>query len=421
MREKLLREGEVCEEEGSVAEMSVSIPRQSSYSMLNKHKTERVDWVHLFPSYMTHILIAFRSPEMAGRIKCLYYSYYVATIITFFTSLIFPLISSTTSATEAEDVNTDASSEFKIFFYVQFLLYLGTPFYYFHVMKGLAKSKSIPLMMHRALEIRPSAHLKKKFRLIFNFNIVLVTTATVLYLALRDFGIFWLFFTIFWSIIYICPMGIMYSILVCLLEMHRMEADHFKKQLVMMKEDFEEMNEKTAPEQQQQWSDVVRSVDNISRRYCALHDCCRSTSTQFGLSLLLLFLIPITLVVSATWSIYEKFFSLASNLGFIVMALTYLLEIGLTVATTNESGYLVCREMTSYLMRVFVNPPTGADVVQLLSLETINKMNGFIGCLTYLKMDIPFFGNFALSSTALIAIVGSLIGAIIPGIVRFHL
>jgi hypothetical protein len=34
------------------------------------------------------------------------------------------------------------------------------------------------------------------------------------------------------------------------------------------------------------------------------------------------------------------------------------------------------------------------------------------------KIEIPFFGDFTLRSRTLIAIVASLIGAIIPGIVR---
>jgi len=45
-------------------------------------------------------------------------------------------------------------------------------------------------------------------------------------------------------------------------------------------------------------------------------------------------------------------------------------------------------------------------------------VNGFVSCLMHIRIEIPFFGNFTLRARTLIAIVATLLGAIIPGIIQ---
>lgn len=97
------------------------------------------------------------------------------------------------------------------------------------------------------------------------------------------------------------------------------------------------------------------------------------------------------------------------------MALFYLLEIGLLVATVNETGNLVCRDISSFLLRVLINSESGE--VSLPGIA-VNKISGFVSCLNHIVIEIPFFGNFALRSRTLLAIIASLVGAIIPGVLR---
>ena len=104
----------------------------------------------------------------------------------------------------------------------------------------------------------------------------------------------------------------------------------------------------------------------------------------------------------------------------------------MAVAATNETGSLVRREVTSLLMRVLVarhshssgrlGPALSAPLAALaMSSEGLVKVNGFIGCLTYVRLEVCFFGELALGSRVLLALVGSLLGAIIPGIVRSYM
>jgi hypothetical protein len=157
------------------------------------------------------------------------------------------------------------------------------------------------------------------------------------------------------------------------------------------------------------------------RQYYHLHDAFRNTSNKMGGYYFSSFLLPVMIILSSIWSIYENFFTLKATIAYVAMAIFYLLQLGIMLANVNETGNLVCRDISSILMRVLVDNCIlceGEEEKDAYPPSFTNKVNGFVSCLTHIKIEIPFFGNFTLRSRTLLAIVASLLGAIISGIIR---
>lgn len=355
------------------------------------------------------------------------------------------------------------SRAFSILFLVQFLMYLALPPCYFPLMVDFFISKDVKTILKDAVWLSSFQYLRFKFYMIFFVNMAVTTSSMTAYLYFRYYGWLSIIFTVVWWLFYIYPLSIVFGYMICLLEAHRMQAAAFRKKLVLLRIQFESESESSSPlrsedeapspleshcernrnsvtlrgssgdseahnmvacrlssagdESEQGFSIFLHSVEDITRQHVNLHDMFRSTADKRGHFLCGIFLLPITIILSSIWSIYEDFFSLKSTVGFIVMSTFYLLEVGLMVVTVNESGNLVSRDVASVLLRVIVHNSV-FDSENVVTARAVHKMNGFISCLVHVRIEIPFFGNFTLRSRTLFAIVVSLLGAIIPGIIR---
>ena len=84
-----------------------------------------------------------------------------------------------------------------------------------------------------------------------------------------------------------------------------------------------------------------------------------------------------------------------------------MIELGCVLAMTNEAGNLVTRELSTLLM---YRDCENGD-------KTVSEAILLLQCAALSKLEIPFFGNFVLRPQTLIAVIGSALGAIIPGFV----
>jgi hypothetical protein len=115
----------------------------------------------------------------------------------------------------------------------------------------------------------------------------------------------------------------------------------------------------------------------------------------------------VVFAVNAIWSIYISEVSWKASLTFVLTSVFMVLELGLALVAANETGHLVCTDMCSYLLY------DGHSYGHSLSNEAVI----LLGCISHAKIDIPFFGNFVFRSSSMMAIMGSLLAAIIPGLV----
>jgi hypothetical protein len=413
-------------------------------------------WLHVFPKSVQVLKYIFLSP---GHFRCVKYLYYSFSVILFLLGVLFPVFMDTgVVETEEHDPYGGASTAFMTFFYIQFIVYLYLPFYYYPLILELFSTKDIQLLLKEAISLSSFNSLQVKFRVVYFININVTTTSMFMYLYFADVEWATLIFSLVWFVFYIFPLSVVFGYLVCILEAHRIQAADFKDKLVILRIKYEASKESITSEFQgarnintdmtvfrasnevsststfsqrhistssgsqtefDEQIPLLASIEEITQQYLRLHDTFRLTSDKRGLFIFSTFFLLLMILLSSIWSIYEDFFSLKSTMGYIVMALFYVLEVGLMLATVNETGNLICRDISSFLLRVLVNTASaGQDNTNSTNSTAVNKITGFVSCLVHIKIEIPFFGNFALRSRTLIAIVASLLGAIIPGIIR---
>ena len=453
-------------------------------------KEQDFQWIHVMPQSVQFLKYIILSPR---RFCCIKYLYYAFSVILLTMGVILAIFVLSNGPGEM-NFDNGASVPFMIFFYTQFMMYLYFPFYYYPLIRDVFMSKDVQLLFQEAIVLSSFTSLQKKFRVVYVTNIILTAVSMVVYMYVQgaDWGSE--VYSAVWFVFYIAPISIVFGLIVCILEAHRIQAMALRKKLVKLRITYESSrkycdtfsclekgsitsefqsvrnvqtdmtvfrasnNGSNGAERDQSEPSTLSqrhvsttsvesettdesnllplllSIEDIMQHYLRLHDAFHVTSDKRGFFVFSCFLLPLLILISSIWSIYEKFFSFHSTIGYIIMALFYLLEIGLMVASVNETGNLVCRDISSFLLRIVVHNSSdgGVDPDGLSSSSTgrklgadnpvtvsvIHKINGFVSCLVYIKIEIPFFGNFTLRSRTLLAIVASLVGAIIPGIVR---
>jgi hypothetical protein len=431
-------------------------------------------WLDVFSKMIKVLKHIFLSPQRSRFMK---YLYYMLTVLLLLLGIVLPIFMGVT-LTEDDDHYDEASSAYMTFFHIQFIIYLYFPFYYYPLMKDIFNSKDVKVLLKEAIAVSSFKSLQLKFNCIYFINMGVTTTSMVIYIYFRDANWVTLLFTIAWFIFYIFPLSAVFGFIVSILEAHRIQVTFFKEQLVVLRRKYEAsrppsmslheeegrsfaaevprgvsvraantdmtvfrdsnssgvenesrrtLNQRKhvgTSEEEAKCTEVndqiplLLTVEDITQHYLRLHDAFHLTSDKRGFFIFSTFLLPLLIIMSSIWSIYEDFFSFQSTIGYIVMSIFYLLEVGLMVATVNETGNLVSREISSFLIRVLVNSSVSYSGDESLSATLVNKINGFVSCLLHIRIEIPFFGNFTLRSRTLLAIMASLLGATIPGIIR---
>jgi hypothetical protein len=436
-------------------------------------------WLAVFPPGVTLLHRIFTSHQNSRILK---YFYIMFSGLLAIIGVLLPLIVElNVLVVEEDDHYESASYAFLTFFYIQFIIYLYLPFYYSPLLYDMFVSKDIRVLFEEAIWLTSLKTLQFRFKVTYFTSMGVNTLSMMLYMYFHNSDVVDYVFTIVWFVFYIFPISIVFGFLICVLEAHRVQAACFRENLVYMRQDYEAARTSSfsvqAPQANESPKSPSRSTSmtvfrssNVSggagmtndigtnnasnssnvlrerqssmsgnrslreefsvyrnrvlksmRQYYHLHDAFRNTSNKMGGYYFSSFLLPVMIILSSIWSIYENFFTLKATIAYVAMAIFYLLQLGIMLANVNETGNLVCREVSSILMRVLVDNCIlceGEEEKDAYPPSFTNKVNGFVSCLTHIKIEIPFFGNFTLRSRTLLAIVASLLGAIISGIIR---
>lgn len=148
-------------------------------------------------------------------------------------------------------------------------------------------------------------------------------------------------------------------------------------------------------------------ISSLRQIYFRAHDKCRETSRQIGKYFLFFMFVSISFAIFSIWSIYVKQVQWRSTATFVVVSACMVMELGLAIVAANETGNLVSVDICTFLLF------DGHRYDSVLSNEAVI----LLGSLAHAKIEVPFFGNFVFRSSTMLAITGSLVAAIIPGVV----
>jgi hypothetical protein len=146
----------------------------------------------------------------------------------------------------------------------------------------------------------------------------------------------------------------------------------------------------------------------IYRQYTHIHRQCRHSSVERGRVVLLSLCNLILLTMCTIWGVYVQDFSPISILPYTVISIFCFCQLALPLVRLNEMGNLVTREACSYILLLKTSricPLSSADVMD---------MDLFLQACQVAKIEIVFFGAFALRTAFLLGVLGSIIAAIIP-------
>jgi hypothetical protein len=189
---------------------------------------------------------------------------------------------------------------------------------------------------------------------------------------------------------------------------------------------------------------VKAILASLLERYNQLQIYSHSISQKYGHIFFLCLLNSVALIITSIWSLYRKEYSVGSSLGYVIVGLIFFHEIAYLIVEINEKSYLISRELSNCILTIQsfasqtgnqsdnsseTNHPIslrfatrGSSISELLGIhltgEDLNRYNLFVNCMEYTKIHIFFFGNFVLRFRTLLGFIGSVLAAVIPGVVQ---
>lgn len=345
-------------------------------------------------------------------------------------------------------VNREFGIPYLVFFNIQGLMYIATPFFCIISFVSSLENDYITHVLSDAFAV--DTKLSTKFAVITNFNLGLLIFSVVTFSMIgvelttkARIG------TALTSFFYLTPFVLMYSWFVCLVygQWTRLEGFLIRMRQMQSTCDVKYRNDKFpflrrgfdsssyAPQHPDlRNEDEVRSsgsiemplslavtpidikvdypimsIDALSSKYyeelaisLAFSKCC-------GKWLLFFTIFSLFFAIGVVWSLYVRLYHAGGVIAFLVISLIQIFELGICVASSNESGNLICREICTFLL--------SESAQSRRESNSYGESNFLLGCIDHAKLEITYFGNFALRSRTLLAILGSIIGATIPGIV----
>ena len=228
---------------------------------------------------------------------------------------------------------------------------------------------------------------KKKKIHIYGFNLFLF----IMILSLLFVGNFLLAFYI---MIYFIPFCITLSLTICLLEALNFIITDFQTQL----------HQSITQSKISNSGGTLVDISKLKISYVTLHDVCAMFSSNSGLNILFLCSVNFLYVIEGLHVIYMNLeSSIVFAICFTILNMVFVSYILYMVARINENGAIVIILFTS----LFLHQHTSCR-------EDIKNDIFFLQCLEYSKIQITFWGYFALRYRMMYAIIATMIGTLVP-------
>lgn len=307
-----------------------------------------------------------------------------------------------------------------VVFSFQALYYGVIPFVSLAMLEEVLLSDDVPVLFSETSRFDP--YFKLKCKIITRLNLILTVFAFGSYCVLGVSEPIYIGSSAFFTFTFFIPFVLALSVALMLTEGFRLQSVSFIAQLKnqrrhQIKADNENVGDVELPmfSSDQKGLDMGwRDLDMI-RRYYALHARCMYTSERRGKLILCLFLYSVLNAIGSAYGALTRQYDVLSISFFTTLAVFIVLEIGISVASVNEMATLVCRELcTSQLCYI-----SHASMGGIIGNDTLDGkvLQRFFSCMVYSKLEISFVGNFALRSNTLIAVLGSILAAILPSII----
>lgn len=335
-----------------------------------------------------------------------------------------------------------------IFYDIQGLLYLVSPYVCVNALRLCLENDFIAYVLSDAYSADPK--LNRKFAAFTHLNLLLLFCTVLTFTVTADLSLLVRMEAGISSICYLTPYVLVYSWFVCLvyaqwgrLEIFssllrharsdseaRYHANIFPFLFLQQQDQQQKKNQKEEQEDEEACRqsgsiechgpvspsaavripmDNVLTTEALGTKYYEELTVCLALTKCCGLSLFFFTMFALALAISGVWALYLQIYYVGDVFAFVVIAMIQIFELGFLLSCCNESGNLVCREVCSYLL-------SESSQRRRVS-KSYQEATFLLGCIAHAKLEISYFGNFSLRSRTLLAIFGSIVGALIPGII----
>lgn len=302
---------------------------------------------------------------------------------------------------------------------LQDVFYASMPFVAYYYFKAFYADKDVALLFSSAVQI--DKRLPLLCTTICRVNLILLTISFILFAIFTDRILVKVLSSIY-SVLYLYPFCFTYSLCVCIMLAHRVHAVELCRAIKRSRDkmpstsggvsDSDPDNVSLMQNQVESAEDRGDDLLHLYLRYRQVHVFCLRTSEEQGAYFMLMYMLAVVFAVTTVWSIYIGDRSLLAAVGYFCITIFVLFQLGWSQTASNEAGHVACRELASYVL-------CRDELFYSANDESANKMGTLLlGCINYAKIEVFFFGNFALRTRHLVAILGSLVASIIPAAIK---
>lgn len=319
---------------------------------------------------------------------------------------------------------------FTIYFGIFSIFNVFAPPLGLHLIKSILLHPSIPKVFKEASKYDPKFHFRMHCLAHFNFAASLIAVllsffTNPLYRSIQ----------LPFLVLYVVPLSFTLSVVVCLLEGHRLLACRFIKSLqngTLYPENGysrncendlsseQDQNQESSEEgcgllnndKQEEFLNGV-NLNQLRNQYYDLHVRFDLVRENWGKSILYIIVALLLFTVGLVWYSYISEFSrikFSLVLPYIIISLFSLCEIMFSLTLVNELGAKVSKTLAKFIFKYSQhnNPASNGEV------SLISDINNLLILSQIVLIEIPFVEGFSLRVRLTAVLVGPLIGSIVP-------
>lgn len=359
--------------------------------------------------------------EVARRI--LNYSTYSLAVfdVVYVSMVIFEIV---VNFDRLSSMHKNAGVPFTVFFVVFSVFNAFAPPLGLHLIKSILLHPSIPKVFQEATKYDTKFHFR--MHCLAHFNCASSLLAVLLSFFTNPL---YRFIQLPFLVLYVVPLSFTLSVVVCLLEGHRLLACQFIQSLQdgslsHQSNPSRDIVHASPSAEQDYLSDegcalldnrgtALNAVDfyGIRNQYYDLHVRFDNVRQQWGLKLLFIVVSLLLFTVGLVWYSYISEFNgvkFALVLPYIIMSLFSLCEIMFALTLVNELGAKVSKTLAKFIFKYGQSPNNGKES------SIITDINNLLILSQIVPIEIPFVEGFSLRVRLTAILVGPLIGSIVP-------
>ena len=238
---------------------------------------------------------------------------------------------------KGEYVTSDLAVSLVVLLHTEGVIMLFLPFISCEFARSVIDNPDTNNLIAHAIRFDP--HVKMKFAFYTHLNLLVLITAVVLYSYGESYH--HVLAVLLTGIAYFGPLNLVVSLMVCLIELHRIRIQQFRHEIhechSQLEKELLNSSEKTNINQDRS-SKFSELTQKFRCKYYKIFGLCMRTSTNYGLYILFIIAFGGLYTFGTIYSIYLGQYPTSGLIGFVIVGFFMFLGVGFILTVCNETG-----------------------------------------------------------------------------------